>query len=371
MAEPNHDIVEQAQDDGIVTGDAEGNFLRAIESGQFNTDTPEEDHTQDQEPEQETAQEDELEPETDEDESETAEEEDEEENEEEGPKYSIRKDGKKVDVLEVLNETNHTVKINGEEEEVDYPELINGYQRGKDYANKTTELAKEREEMRPFTQMVTYAKEDPQFVEYVQSYFKNGPFPEAANNPLLKVSDEQLSAYLDENSDGYDPHKAADVIKSRNEWQKTAAERHQVTQRVNQQMQTQYNEWAQGEIEKAKTIIEQLGGEEAYTKDANDVRKSLSETGFSEQEIGQLVDARMAVVAWKAAQYDKMKNGAETLKVSIGKKRKKLTPPKAVSAGQGKSKPSSKKRQRDTLRRAVQSQSNDDWITAIEHRLKL
>ena len=293
-------------------------------------------------------------------------EEPEETEEEDEDKVSIRINGKKADVNDLLEKTQHTVKLDGEELEVGYDDLIKGYQRGSDYHKKTTELKKEREELRPYAQMVAHAKTDPKFVEYVQSYFTNGPYPEAATNPLLKVNDADLAGLLEDGSDSYDPHKAAQVIKARNQWQEQTKERESTTRKAQEEQQRMYQEWAQGEIQKAKELITEMGGN--YEEDGKEVVSHLSEAGFSEQEIGQLVDARLAVVAWEAAQYRKLLNSQEAPKARIGKKRQKLSPPRPMAQG---GKPvNSSKRQRDTYRKAVNSQRTDDWVAAIEGLLR-
>lgn len=337
-------------------GDYEAEFIAKIEK-QF-------EHLDEQEKD-DGLQEEEDEGQVEEPEEETEEEEP-EEDEEDSDKVSIRINGKKADVNELLTKTQHTVKIDGEELEVGYDDLIKGYQRGADYHKKTTELKKEREDLQPYVQMVAHAKTDPQFVQYVQSYFQNGPYPEAANNPLLKINDDQLASLLDDAGNDYDPHKAAEVIRARKQWTAQNQERQVANQRAQEEMQRQMNAWAQEQIAIAKDKITELGGN--YEEDGQDVVSHLTETGFSEQEIGQLVDARMALIAWEAAQYRKLQNSQDAPKARIGQKRQKLSPPRPMATG-GKQ-PSSQKGKRDTYRKAVKTQRTDDWIAAIESRLR-
>lgn len=357
---------EAADDTGLETSDAEvvlngddyeADFVKRM-SKQF-----EEEETvrpEGEEPDEDAEQE---EPEDEEAESDDESEDDAEEDED---KISIRVNGKKADISEVLDKTVHTVKIDGEESEVAYDELIKGYQRGADYARKTTDLKKEREDIQPYIQMVAHAKEDPQFVQYVQSYFKNGPFPEAANNPLLKVTDDQLADMLDMESSNYNAEQASQVVKARKEWRTHAQERDQVAQRTQAEAQRQYQSWVKGEIEKARDLIESQGG--SYEEDGKDVLTHLADIGFSDQEINSLADARMTLIAWEAAQYRKLKNSQDAPKARIGAKRQKLSPPRAMAKG-GTQK-SSKKQQRNTYRRAVQTQKTDDWVSAIASRLR-
>ena len=298
----------------------------------------------------------------------TEEEETEEVEEEESEdKVSIRINGKKAAVEDLLEKTQHIVKIDGEESEVPYKELIAGYQRGADYANKTSDLKQQKEQIRPYMQMVAHAQEDPQFAQYIQSYFQNGPYPEAATNPLLKVSDEQLSDLLDPDSSNHNPSKAGEVVKARKDWQSKQAERQIVTQKVQQRMTAQFNEWAQGEIEKARNEITQLGGD--YEADGKDVLSHLAEAGFSEQEINGLVDARMTRIAWEAAQYQKLRNQMEAPKVRIGKKRVNAPSPRPMATGTPRSESVKRHKSTDAYRKAAQTQSTDDWVAAISQRL--
>ena len=360
-----NDTADTGLIDEVAGNDAEAQFLRHIEGQLKNQEQPQE--TEDPEETEEPEDTDETDEETESDADDDTEADEDEDSEESEDKISLRINGKKASLEDVLGKTVHTVTVSGEDIEVDYDELRNGYQRGKDYANKTTEIKKLREDLRPYAEMVAYAKNDPQFIDMVSNYVKNGPM--AVENPLLAVTDKQLEGLLDHESDSYDPDQAGKVIKARSEWTAKAQEREALKRRVQAETIASHNEWAQGEIEKARAIITDLGGD--YDKDGQDVIRHLSEAGFAEEEINSLVDSRLALIAWEAAQYRKMKDGVEAPKARIGQKRKSLTPPKAMPAGQGKPKTSQSKRQRDTYRKAVNSQREEDWLAHIESRLKI
>lgn len=296
---------------------------------------------------------------------------DEGEEEEDEPKVSIRINGKKATVEDLLNLSNHTVVVNGEELEVPYQELIKGYQRGRDYSQKTTELKKMREELAPYAQLVAHAKADPQFVEFVKSYFERGPLPpEVVNNPLLQVTDEQLAEMLDSASENYDPEKAAEVVKARKEFQATAAQRQQQQQMIEQQQKELLEQWAEDQTNEARYAIDAEFGEGAFDKYGPQVVKYLREEGFTDEEIASLVDARLTRMAYKAAILASGATEKTAPKVRLGRKRKQHEPPRASRSGQGKRKPSSKAK-RDTYRKAVKSQRQEDWLDAIEARLNL
>lgn len=305
---------------------------------------------------------------------------DDDDEDEEDARISLRVNGKKADLEDVLPYAKVTVVVDGEELEVSGDELIKGYQRGADYSNKTTELKQMKEELLPYNQMVAYAKNDPQFTAYVQSYFQNGPFPELANNPDLRVTDAELAAMADRNNADYDPDRVQAVMKVRAEWQQKAGERHQVNQRAMQDMQARYAEWARSQILAAQAQIDALGeppgkdGRGEYVRKSEQVLASLKEMGFNEQEIsGQAMinatDARAAVLAYKASEYDRMMREADTPRVVLGKKRKRPAPPRSQAPGSGTRRPPRKRQQRDSFRQASKTQRSDDWVTAIQNRL--
>jgi len=308
--------------------------------------------------------------------------EDEDDEDDDGPKVSVRVDGKKATLEDVLPYLTATVKVNGEDVEVDGSELLKGYQRNYDYTKKTMALQQEVSELQPYAQMVAYAKEDPQFINYVQSYFQNGPYPELANNPDLKVTNDQLARMLDPNSPDFDQAHASQVLKARSAWEQKSGERQQVNQRTMQRMQEMRSQYAQQQIAAAQHMIDALGdppGEDGvgeYQRKSEQVLATVRAAGFNDAELQGLsplnaLDARLAVMAYKASEYDRLKQETEAPRVSLGKKRKHFVPPRSQAPGSGKSKASSRKRVRDSAARATKTQRSEDWTTAIANRLKL
>ena len=299
-------------------------------------------------------------------------------------RVSIRLNGKKASLEDVLDNVGATVVVNGEELEVTGDELIKGYQRGKDYSQTTTELKHARDELIPYNQMVSYAKEDPQFLSYVQSYFQNGPYPELTNNPLLRTSDADLAKLLDQDNAAYDPKQAQDVINLRTAWQEKMADRNQIDQRAAQDFEQRKSAWIQEQVQEAQDVINQLGldvgneykeGETEYAMKSQQVVEFLAASGYNEAEIMgtqavSATDARAAILAYKAAEYDRMIRESDSPRVTLGKKRKRLTPPRSQKAGTGTRRTTtSKRQQRDSFRKASKSQKSDDWVSALAQRL--
>lgn len=355
--------------------DYEADFMKRaqviLEDTGIDNDVPEEED--EPIPQEESEEEDEAE-EEEADEEPVAEEES-EEDDEDLPKISLRIDGKKVDPAEVLKHMTFTPVVDGEEVEVDYDELVKGYQRGADYSKKTTELKRANEELLPYTQMVAYAKNDPKFLEHVEGYFTNGPDAQMNANPLVRVTDAQLADMMDTDSDNYDPKKAAEVVRARTEWQKQSIERQQVNQKVQAEKIQRYNQWAQEQITLAQQTIDGMAQEGEYAAKSESILAFLKDMGFNEAEIsGQApisaTDARAAILAYKAAEYDRLIKEGEAPKVRLGKKRKRIAPPRSQASGTGKRTPSGS-RARDNYRKAANSQKVDDWVNVIKKRMNL
>jgi hypothetical protein len=307
-----------------------------------------------------------------------------EELEEEPDKVSIRLNGKKATLDQVLDSVGAVVVVNGEEIDVSGTELIKGYQRGKDYSDKTTEMKKERDEMMPYNQMVAFAKQDPQFLEHVQNYFQNGPYPELTANPDLKTPDSDLAKMMDQNDSAYDPSRAQNIVQMRSEWMAKNADRQQVNQRAQQDYMQRQQAWASDQVAQAQNVINQIGmdqgveykeGETEYGVKSQQVLDFLKSSGYNEQEISGQVqisasDARAAITAYKASEYDRMMKESDAPRVTLGKKRKKIAPPRSQRSGiGGTQKTSGRRQQRDSFRKASKEQTTESWISAIDKRL--
>lgn len=307
----------------------------------------------------------------------------EEDDEEEDAKVSLRLNGKKASLEEILDHVGATVVVNGKDVDVSGSELIKGYMKGKDYSDKTTELKRSMDEMMPYNQMVAYAKQDPQFLDHVQNYFQNGPYPELTANPMLKTSDGDLAKMLDRNDSAYDPDKAQQVVQLRSDWVSKNADRRQINARAQQDAQQRYAQWTSEQVNHAQQIINKIGmdmgneykdGESEYSVKSAQVLDYLRSSGYNDQEIsGQAQisasDARAAITAYKASEYDRMMRESDAPRVTLGKKRKRLAPPRSQNAGSGTRTTTSKRQQRDTFRKASKEQTTDSWVTAIENRL--
>ena len=124
------------------------------------------------------------------------------------------------------------------------------------------------------------------------------------------------------------------------------------------------------------STINGVYGDGTYESKSEAVLASLHEIGFNDQEIaGQVpisaTDARAAILAFKAAEFDRIMIESEAPKVRLGTKRKRIAPPRSQASGTGTRHGSSSGKQRDNYRKAVSSQKEDDWINVIKSRMNL
>ena len=272
----SNDSVETQEVDAIET------FANALDA-QESEDKPE--VTDEQENEEVVAQADEeteseeVEEESDEDELEATDEDDE-------------------DSDEVEEAQTFKVKANGEEQDVTLDELVEGYQKGSDYTKKSQHLAEQRKAVEEHA----YAIQEAQSLrdEY---HARLGQVQEVLQNNAEEYVDLDV---LKEN----DPIAYAVAVAERTENSKKlqAVQQEQVrlseeSKAYHSQQQAQFVQ-AQAKLlsEKMKDFsnpkkAEQLKGE---------IRNFGKSIGFSDQELGQVLDHRHVMVLHKAAQWDKL-----------------------------------------------------------------
>tara|TARA_B110000211_G_C14038161_1_gene535536 strand:+ start:550 stop:1557 length:1008 start_codon:yes stop_codon:yes gene_type:complete len=272
----SNDSVETQEVDAIET------FANALDA-QESEDKPEvADEQEDEEvvaQADEEALEEEVEEESDEDELEATDEDDE-------------------DSDEVEEAQTFKVKANGEEQDVTLDELVEGYQKGSDYTKKSQHLAEQRKAVEEHA----YAIQEAQNLrdEY---HARLGQVQEVLQNNAEEYVDLDV---LKEN----DPIAYAVAVAERTENSKKlqAVQQEQVrlseeSKAYHSQQQAQFVQ-AQAKLlsEKMKDFsnpkkAEQLKGE---------IRNFGKSVGFSDQELGQVLDHRHVMVLHKAAQWDKL-----------------------------------------------------------------
>ncbi len=218
----------------------------------------------------------------------------------------------------------YTIKVGGEEMEVDIDELKSGYQRQADYTRKSQALA----EQRKGTEKIQAERMQ---LEQERQMYANG----------LQMLQEQQSAKL-QNFDGVDwntlkkedPYAymlKKDEYRDAQDKVSNVAQQQSLIQQEQQQAHKKARaHFIQQEYTKLVSALPEWTDKDSTIK--QDIRKYAADVGFRPEEINQLADHRSVLVIKKAMEYDKL-----TKKVAPKKKAVKKVP-KVQKAGRGKSK---------------------------------
>ena len=218
----------------------------------------------------------------------------------------------------------YTIKVGGEEMEVDIDELKSGYQRQADYTRKSQALAKQRKG----TEKIQAERMQ---LEQERQMYANG----------LQMLQEQQSAKL-QNFDGVDwntlkeedPYAymlKKDEYRDAQDKVSNVAQQQSIIQQEQQQAHKKARaHFIQQEYTKLVSALPEWTDKDSTIK--QDIRKYAADVGFRPEEINQLADHRSVLVIKKAMEFDKL-----TKKVAPKKKAVKKVP-KVQKAGRGKSK---------------------------------
>ena len=311
--ENTQEVVNDNRAQAGTTADAQNKILSMWDSEEQTT-SEETEATSDEEVVEETEEAEEVDEEAPESEEEEgqAEEETEEEVEEEETEIVAEED------------LTYTIKVDGKEIEVNIDELKNGYQRQADYTRKSQALAEQRKE----TESIQSERMQ---LEQERQMYANG----------LQMLQEQQSAKLNEfNSVDWESLKTEDpyayMIKkeefrdAQEKVQSVAQQQQYVQQEQMQKQQTAKAEFVRAEYARLVEALPEWENKESSIK--KDIRDYAATVGFRPEEIDQLADHRSVLVIKKAMEYDKL-----TKKVAPKKKAVKKVP-KVQKSGRGNSK---------------------------------
>jgi len=312
--ENTQEVVNDNRAQAGTTADAQNKILSMWDSEEQTT-SEETEATSDEEVVEETEEAEEVDeeaPESEEEEGQAEEETEEEVEEEEETEIVAEED------------LTYTIKVDGKEIEVDIDELKNGYQRQADYTRKSQALAEQRKE----TESIQSERMQ---LEQERQMYANG----------LQMLQEQQSAKLNEfNSVDWESLKTEDpyayMIKkeefrdAQEKVQSVAQQQQYVQQEQMQKQQTAKAEFVRAEYARLVEALPEWENKESSIK--KDIRDYAVTVGFRPEEIDQLADHRSVLVIKKAMEYDKL-----TKKVAPKKKAVKKVP-KVQKSGRGNSK---------------------------------
>lgn len=221
---------------------------------------------------------------------------------------------------ELGEETLYTVKIRGEEQQVTLDELVNGYQRQKDYTHKSMELAEQRKAIQSLEEQI-----DAERAQYAQLL------------PQLQAQlQQQLQAEPD--WDTLYEQNPIEATKLERQWRKAAEMRQQQLQaveaeqqrlkRVNdEKLQRAMAQHREAEGKRLLEVVPEWRDQNVYKKEAAEIRDFLIGNGFSEQDVDNISSAAVIRMARNAMLYERGNSKVQQAKMQTSKG------PKVMKAG--------------------------------------
>lgn len=137
----------------------------------------------------------------------------------------------------------------------------------------------------------------------------------------------------------------------------------QQEKRQYEQMQL-FQEAVSQNLRRLPELIPEYSNAELMKSEVKEIKDYLLRSGFTEQDLNTMYDARQVAVARKAWLYDKMKQTVEPKKMLL-KEKPKFVKPAARTSNEAVTSRSEVER----YKRAMKSQHTDDWVSVIADRL--
>ncbi|MCS5550594.1 MAG: hypothetical protein NZ811_03645 [Gammaproteobacteria bacterium] len=274
-----------------------------------------------------------------------------EEDEEEAAEEVEEDEEGEEETEEEVEDPSYTIKVGGEEYEVNLEELKAGYQRQSDYTRKSQALAEGRKENEAIQEERTQLEQERQM-------YANGlqMLKDQQEAKLSEFSDVDWNSLKEE--DPYQYMIKKDEFRDAQEKVQNATQQQQIVQQQQyEQAQKNRAEFVQDEYAKLIKALPEWADKDKSIKD--DVRKYATESGFLPEEIGQLADHRSILILKKAMEFDKL-----TKKVKPKKKAVKKVP-KVQKSGRGKVKAEANTEAAKKKRTRLKKSGNADDAASI------
>lgn len=237
----------------------------------------------------------------------------------------------------------HRVKVQGQELEVSLDELKSGYSRDSDYRQKTHALSQDKKTL------------DDQRMSLSQTYDSklkelNDLIGMASNYISQPSNDADLKKMYDE-----DPANAAKIDFEMRQQRESFNKLRSQSEALKAQ---QYNQYIEEQKTLAATKIPEYSDPNKAVNFKNQMKQSLSEYGFNEQEIGSLADHRFLMVLRDAMGYKASKAAPVTNK-------KVTTAPRVIKSGTPKMEDSKRATVKQKIGRLRKSGKLNDAHSAI------
>jgi len=199
----------------------------------------------------------------------------------------------------------YKAKVGGEEVEVELDELINGYQRSKDYTQKSQALAEQRKAIEAEREHLEQVKQER--MAYAQKLKALDSFLSQQNKG------EDLEVLKETDPIGY-AVKVAEQSQREKQLAVVRAEQQRIAQQQQAEQQQQLQNHLKSESEKLASVIPELATPkgDAIRKEIREYAKSV---GWSDQELASVYDHRAVLTLYKAMKFEQLQKGKpETLK---------------------------------------------------------
>lgn len=199
----------------------------------------------------------------------------------------------------------YKAKVGGEEVEVELDELINGYQRSKDYTQKSQALAEQRKAIEAEREHLEHVKQER--MAYAQKLKALDSFLSQQNKG------EDLEVLKETDPIGY-AVKVAEQSQREKQLAVVRAEQQRIAQQQQAEQQQSLQNHLKAESEKLASVIPELATPkgDAIRKEIREYAKSV---GWSDQELASVYDHRAVLTLYKAMKFEQLQKGKpETLK---------------------------------------------------------
>jgi len=309
-----------------------------------------------EEPEEEKPKEEEAAPaEEEESTEETQDESLEEESEEESDEEVEEEEAEESDEEEEEDPL-YAVTVNGEEHEVTFDELLRGYSRQSDYTRKTQELSTERKQMEELQQQYTsevsqIQSERQQYMENLQQILQNsaGEMEKFTNVDWASLKESDPIEYVTKKEELREAQEKVQTFKNQQEL---------VRQKQSQDAELMRKTIMTEEHGKLVSALPDWGDPGKQKKIASDIKSYGLTQGFTQEELGSLIDHRSVLVLIKASKYDAMQK-------SDVKSKKLKNKPKVIRSGKGRSSSQAEKGKRTAQMKRLRGTGHIDDASAL------
>lgn len=217
------------------------------------------------------------------------------------------------DTQEGVSETpgTYTIKVDGKDVEVTLDELQAGYSRQADYTRKSQVLAEQRKKAEE--ELAATQQERQRYVSQLEQFTAqaDSKLDELKSTDWTKLKEEDPTEYM----------LKRDQYRELQENKRTVEEEQKNLQYKSQQ--EQQAKWQEELVRQQEIMAQRLpewNDPNKGTKLKQDIKSFALKTGFSEQEVDSLIDARSVDVLHKAMLYDNL------LAAKISNKKAKVVP---------------------------------------------